>query len=246
MLIGQYGGGLSGRTLMATYVLVHGAWHGGWCWRRVAGRLRSAGHQVLTPTLTGLGERAHLGGPGVGLRTHVDDILGVLRFEDLRDVILVGHSYGGFVVREAADRMADRVRRIVLLDGWGGLDGESMDSRSPDWFLEWVNSVTADGAIAVPPASLVGVTDEADAAWVERLMTPQPRLTFSEPTRLSGAVADIPGLAVVCTPSAGIPYAEWAAEFGWGHTVIESGHDAMITVPAEVANVLLAQDHARG
>lgn len=226
---------------MADYVLVHGAWHGGWCWRRVADRLRSAGHQVFTPTLTGLGERAHLCGPEVGLRTHVDDIVGVLRCEELRDVILVGHSYSGFAVREAADRMADRVRRIVLVDGWAGPDGESMDSRSPDWFLDWVNSVTTDGVITVPPASLMGVTGEADAAWVERLMTPHPRLTFSEPTRLSGAVAGIPGLAVVTAPGVGIPYAEWAAESGWDHTVIESGHDAMITAPAALTSILLAQ-----
>jgi pimeloyl-ACP methyl ester carboxylesterase len=225
---------------MADYVLVHGAWHGGWCWRRVAERLRAAGHRVLTPTLTGLGERAHLNGSAVGLHTHAEDIAGMLRFEDLRDVILVGHSYAGFVVREAADQMAERVRRIVLLDAWMGQDGESMDSRAPEWFRDWVDSATQDGSIAVPPAAAVGVTDDSDAAWLAGLLTPQPRLTFSQGTRLTGAVDEIPCQAVVCAPGNGIPFDQWARELGWEPAVIKSGHDAMITVPAEVARILLA------
>ncbi len=225
---------------MADYVLVHGAWHGGWCWRRVAERLRAAGHQALTPTLTGLGERAHLHRRDVGLHTHADDITAVLRFEDLRDVILVGHSYGGFVVREAADRMAGRVRRIVLLDAWTGRDGDSMESRAPAWFRDWIDSATQDGLIAAPPAASVGVTDDGDAAWLADMLTPQPRLTFSQATCLTGAVDSIPCQAVVCTPGGGIPFGQWATESGWEPAFIESGHDAMITAPAEVARVLLA------
>jgi len=225
---------------MADYVLVHGAWHGGWCWRRVADRLRAAGHHVLTPTLTGLGERAHLRGGEIGLHTHAEDIAGVLRFEDLRDAILVGHSYGGFVVREAADQMAERVRRIVLLDAWIGRNGESMDSLAPEWFRDWVDSATKDGIIAVPPVAAVGVTDDSDAAWLAGRLTPQPRLTFSQATRLTGAVDGIPCQAVVCAPAGGIPFGQWASEFGWEQAVITSGHDAMITAPAEVTRILLA------
>jgi pimeloyl-ACP methyl ester carboxylesterase len=225
---------------MADYVLVHGAWHGGWCWRRVAERLRAAGHRVFTPTLTGLAERAHLRRWDVGLHTHAEDIARMLRFEDLRDVILVGHSYGGFVVREAADQEAERVRRIVLLDAWIGRDGESIDSRAPDWFRDWVDSATEDGLIGVPPVASVGVTDDGDAAWLADMLTPQPRLTFSQATRLTGAVDDIPCQAVVCAPGGGVPFGQWASESGWDPVVIESGHDAMITAPAEVARVLLA------
>jgi pimeloyl-ACP methyl ester carboxylesterase len=226
---------------MANYVLVHGAWHGGWCWRKVAERLRAAGHQVFTPTLTGLGERAHLRDAEVSLRTHVDDVIGVLRYEELADAIVVGHSYAGFVVREAADRAPERVRRLVLLDAWVGRDGDSMDSRAPDWFGNWVASTTADDAIAVPPAAGVGITDTATAAWLQGMLTPQPRQTFSQATRLTGAVDTIPCRAIVCSPGNGIPFGEWAGEFGWNTVTIESGHDAMLIAPGDVARVLLEE-----
>src|SRR3984957_17388198 len=98
------------------YVLVHGAWHGGWCWGRVAERLRAAGHRVFTPTLTGLGDRAHLIAPHVGLATHVEDVIATLEMEDLSDVVLVGHSFGCAVIGGVADARADRIRRLVFLD----------------------------------------------------------------------------------------------------------------------------------
>jgi pimeloyl-ACP methyl ester carboxylesterase len=224
---------------MATYVLVHGAWHGGWCWRQVAARLREAGHEVHTPTLTGLGERAHLAGPGIGLRTHVQDILGLLRLEDLHDVVLVGHSYAGLVVREAADRMPERVSRMVLVDAWAGRDGESLDDRAPEFFRRWVESVTADGLLATPPPAMVGVTDPDQVAWLAARLTPQPRLTFSEPTRLTGAVDAIACRAVLCTPGGPMPFAQLADEHGWPTTVLDVGHDAMVTAPRELADILL-------
>jgi pimeloyl-ACP methyl ester carboxylesterase len=222
---------------MTTCVLVHGAWHGGWCWQGVANPLRAAGHDVLTPTLTGLAERAHLFRPDIGLRTHVDDVVELLRHEDLRDVVLVGHSYAGLVVREAVDREPDRVARITLVDAWVGHDGQSMDSLA--LFRNWIVSATTDGGIAVPPASAVGVTEPDDVAWVESRLTPQPRRTFSEPTNLTGAVDAIPSRAVLCTPPGPIPFGAWAAEFGWKTAELESGHDAMITAPAALAGLLL-------
>src|SRR5262249_25595660 len=103
---------------MATFVLVHGAWHGGWCWRDVAARLRRAGHDVYAPSLTGLGERAHLARPGIALDDHVQDVVALLQMEALSDVVLVGHSYGGMVVTGAADREAARIRRLVYLDAF--------------------------------------------------------------------------------------------------------------------------------
>lgn len=226
---------------MADYVLVHGAWHGGWCWRPVAERLRAAGHRVYAPTLTGLGERAHLLHAGVDLRTHADDIVGVLRYEQIEDAVLVAHSYGGFVAREAADRSPGNVGRIVLLDAWVGRDGESIDTRAPEWFGDWVASATADDAITVPPAAAVGVTDAAAATWLASLLTPQPRRTFSQATSLTGAVDKIPCRAVVCSPGNGVPFGPWAEEFGWDTVAIESGHDAMIIAPDEVAHALLAE-----
>jgi pimeloyl-ACP methyl ester carboxylesterase len=224
---------------MATYVMVHGAWHGGWCWRPVAAALRQAGHEVFTPTLTGLGARAHLFDASIGLRTHVDDVLGLLRYEDLRDVVLVGHSYAGFVVREAADRMPDRVARIVLVDAWAGRNGESLDDRAPEFFLNWVNSTTADGAIPAPPAATVGVTEPDQVAWLEPRLTPHPRRTFADPTTLSGAVDTIPCHAVLCTPNGPMPFGQIAAEFGWKTTELDVGHDAMVIAPKALAEILL-------
>ncbi|TQF04962.1 alpha/beta hydrolase [Kitasatospora acidiphila] len=223
---------------MATFVLVHGAWHGGWCWRRVADRLRAAGHRVFTPTLTGLGERAHLRSAGTGLSTHVADVCGVLRYEELRDVVLVGHSYAGFVVREAADRMPERVGRLVMVDAWAGRDGESFYDRAPERFRQWLDAATEGEVLRVPNPAAVGVTDPATAAWLEPLLTPQPRRTFSEPTRLTGAVEEIPCRAVLCVP-ARLPFAATATEFGWEQVELATGHDAMLTAPEELARLLL-------
>ncbi|WP_345611328.1 alpha/beta fold hydrolase [Pseudonocardia adelaidensis] len=224
---------------MTTFVLVHGAWHGGWCWRDVVAPLRSAGHDVVVPTLLGLGERAGEFRPDIGLRDHVDDVVGALEGADLRDVVLVGHSYAGLVVREAADRVPERVAQLVLVDAWAGPDGASIDSLAPEYFRSWVDSVSDGGATPVPAARTAGVTDPQQVAWVEALMTPQPRRTFSDPTRLTGAVDAVPCRAVICTPPGRIPFGAWARGFGWPTVELESGHDAMITAPGALAGILL-------
>jgi pimeloyl-ACP methyl ester carboxylesterase len=225
---------------MATFVLVHGAWQGGWTWRRVANGLRRAGHEVFTPTMSGAGERAHHTTPAIGLRTHVDDLVAVLTFEDLREVVLVGHSYAGLVVREAADRVPDRVARMVMVDAWAGRDGESVDDRAPRFFADWVGSATVDGLIAPPPPAALGVTEPADVAFLAPRLTPQPRRTFAEPTRLTGAADAIPTTAVVSAPGGPVPFAGWAAEFGWPTTTVESGHEVMVTAPGALTALLVS------
>ena len=226
---------------MATFVLVHGAWHGAWCWRDVAAPLRAAGHDVVVPTLVGLGERAGEFRPDIGLRDHVDDVVGALEGADLRDVVLVGHSYAGLVVREAADRVPERVARLEMVDAWAGPDGASIDSLAPEYFRNWVDSVTDGGAIPVPAARTAGVTEPEQVAWVESLMAPQPRRTFSDPTRLTGAVDAIPCRAVVCTPPGRLPFGAWARGFGWPIVELESGHDAPVTAPGALADILRDQ-----
>ncbi|MGW4380419.1 alpha/beta fold hydrolase [Kitasatospora sp. NPDC004531] len=223
---------------MTTYVLVHGAWHGGWCWRPVAERLRAAGHQVFTPTLTGLGERAHLFDPGIGLRTHVEDVLGVLRAEELREVVLVGHSYAGLVVREAADRMPERVDRLVMVDAWAGRDGQSLAGLAPGWFVDWLDAAAVDGSVPAPPPATVGVTDPEQARRLEPRLTPHPQRTFHDPTRLSGAVDALPCHAVLCTPGGPMPFPRIAEQFGWQGVELPVGHDAMVTAPEALADLL--------
>lgn len=230
---------------MKTVVLVHGAWHGGWCWQRVVPLLAARGLRVHTPTLTGLGERAHLVSPSVGLATHVDDIVSFLRCNDLDDVLLVGHSYAGLVVREATDRVSERVGAVVLLDAWVGGDGASVESQAPAWFNDALReSATKEGFgwLCPPPSpDLVGVTDPDEAGWLQPRLVAHPLRSFADRTRLTGHVMTIPHHAAVCSDGIGLPFAAMAAEVGCATpTVLESGHDAMVTVPEAVADFVAA------
>lgn len=228
---------------MATFVLVHGAWHGGWCWQRVVPILEAEGHQVLTPTLSGLGERAAELSPDVGLSTHAADIAAVLATAP-EPVVLVGHSYSGLVVRQAADAEPGSVARIVLLDAWFGPDGTSLLDLAPDWFRDAMGQLAASGgdeaSVPPPPAELVGVTDPDDQRWLEQSLTPQPALTFSEPTVLTGAVDAIPTTAVVVEPSV-LPFRERAEAAGYPTAVVATGHDLMVTEPERLAQLLLVE-----
>jgi pimeloyl-ACP methyl ester carboxylesterase len=156
-------------------------------------------------------------------------------------VVLVGHSYAGFVVREAADRVPTRVKGIVMLDAWAGRDGESLADRAPAWFMDAMRTdaeARGDGwAMPALPAELVGITDPDDIAWLAERCTPQSLLTFTEPTTLTGAVDAIPHAAIVCH-DAGFPFRAWADEFGWPMEAIDCGHDAMVIDPDGVAKLI--------
>ncbi|NMI01768.1 alpha/beta fold hydrolase [Pseudonocardia acidicola] len=228
------------------FVLVHGAYHGGWCWRRVATLLRGAGHEVFTPTLTGLGERAHLLSGDVGLGTVVQDVVAVLETEELTDVVLVGHSFGALAVLGAADRVPERIRRLVLLDGlvvdagqtgFDGLPAEVVAQREAD-------AQRRGGGIAIPPppASAFGVLDADDAAWVERRLTPHPLRSYREPLAVDKPLGN--GLPVAYLYCANPPYTAIASGHeivrreGWTWHELATGHDAMISAPELVAGEL--------
>jgi pimeloyl-ACP methyl ester carboxylesterase len=235
---------------MAVFVLVHGGFHGGWCWRRVAAYLRAAGHEVYTPTLTGLGERAHLTTPEIGLDTHIRDVLGVLEFEDLRDVILVGHSMAGMVITGVAERDPERLAHLVYLDADVPRDGES--SLDCNGFrgaarAAFVARAGSDGRLTPrPQAHPWGITQAEDAAWVNSKMTPHPIRAFSDPVR----VTDPERFAgrrtfVLCSEGkdGSSPEVQTAArvqaEPGWQYRELATGHDAVITAPRELADLLL-------
>ncbi len=222
-------------------VLVHGAWHGAWSWARVLAPLAAQGVDVRTPTLTGLGERRDELDPAIGLRTHVDDVVALLDAAD-SPVVLAGHSYAGLVVREAADRRPDAVAAHVMIDAWTGADGDSLLGLAPDWMAEAITGAAAelgDGwRVPAPDPSLVGVDDPADAELLRSQLTDQPLATFTDATRLTGAVDAIPTVAATAEPSV-LPFHRWATEAGWPTTPIRAGHDLMLTAPRRLTDVLL-------
>ncbi|HEY1998090.1 alpha/beta fold hydrolase [Paraburkholderia sp.] len=231
------------------YVLVHGAWHGGWCWDAVAQRLRARGHQVFTPTLSGLGERAGLLSPQVGLETFIQDVVDVLERHDLSDVILVGHSFGGVTLTGAADRVPQRIRQLVFLDAVVLSDGQSAFSRlSPEIVaarrqlaLETSNGLT----IPVPPASAFGVFEPEQVALLERHCTPHPLKAFEDVLTLTGGAGEaIPKVYIQCVDPVYAPL-QSARDFvkaqqGWTWDEIATGHDAMVSAPDLLAEKLLA------
>ncbi len=239
---------------MATYVLVHGAWQGGWCWWRVVPLLRSRGHEVFTPTLTGLGERDHLLRPDIDLATHVRDILGVLNYEELREVVLVGHSYGGMVVEGVAQHAPERLAQLVHLDSWFPQgDRRSMAALGhalmPAFWasLEELIRTEGDGwRLPVPPGdNPLGLPDAADARWVSARLTPHPARTLDQalPAIDAGTTA-LPRSYILC-PRPGEPaplaaFAEHARGAGWPYLELPVGHEAMVAAPGALADALLA------
>ena len=232
--------GPSGRT----FVLVHGAWHGGWCWRRVADRLRAMGHTVHAPTLTGLGERSHLMSPAITLETHVNDIVNVIKWEDASDVVLCGHSYGGFVISGVVERVPAAVRSLVFVDALVPRDGQNgLDVATP-MGRDGLNQALKNGAISRPaPSAAVLNVNENDRAWVDGKMTPQPVRVSLDPIRLTGARERIARRAYVRSRNYADPtfdkYFEEAAAAGWRTYSVASGHDVMVDAPDRLTEILL-------
>jgi pimeloyl-ACP methyl ester carboxylesterase len=227
-----------------TFILVHGAWHGGWCYSRVARILRSKGHDVLTPTLTGLGERSHLASPAINASTHVQDILNVIAFEGLDDIVLVGHSYGGHIITAVADVIPEKVRALVYLDAFVGADGKSLfDMDAPSATAAYVDMAQSNGGHTVPPlpAAVFGV-NSADQAWVDLRLTPGSLATWSERLSLTGRFKLITNRLYVFATGWNGPfrpiYDQVRAEGGWKTYEFDCGHDVMIDLPQETADVI--------
>jgi pimeloyl-ACP methyl ester carboxylesterase len=234
---------------MAIFVLVHGGGHGGWCYGRVARRLRAHGHDVHTPTLTGLGERKHLLRPALDLDTHISDVVNLLEYEDLDKVILVGHSYGGMVITGVADRAGGRIARMVYLDAAHPKNGESLADITPEMMgLAQSEMRVVDGVeLVMFPESkvipLLGVTDPVDFAWMKSKITPQPWRCFTQRLRLNdeAAVRRIPRVNINCKTSLAMSNPEKRARQldGEHQFEIDTGHDLMITEPQKLADMLL-------
>jgi len=232
-----------------TFMLVHGAWHGGWCWQRVAARLRSVGHAVFTPTLTGLGERSHLLRAGIDLKTHIADVVNVMKWEGLNDVVLCGHSYGGFVISGVAEKMEPAIRSIVFLDAFVPRNGESVRDLTGPAVQEAVSAAMQRGDIVIPPrpAEAFGV-NAADRAWVDRLCVGQPIGTFTDKIALTGARDRISRKSYIRAASYANPgfdraYAGLKSDPSWRTYEAPCGHDVMVDMPERLTEILLEAAH---
>jgi pimeloyl-ACP methyl ester carboxylesterase len=234
---------------MATYVLVHGGGSGGWVWGRLAPLLRAQGHEVYTPTLTGVGERAHLLRADTDLETHIADILGVLKYEDLTEVILVGHSYGGMVITGVADRAPERIRELVYLDAATPEDGESLCDLSPELMTLARRDARIENGVEVvlgpdtEAARTVGSQDAEMVAWKNRRQTAHPWITFAQPLHLTdpAALAKIARTNINCTGTLKLRPADKLQRALTADRLfeIDTTHDLMVTEPQKVAEMLL-------
>lgn len=230
---------------MALFLVAHGAWSGGWAWRRMRPLLRALGHEVVVPTQTGIGERSHLYRSDIDLETHVADLLGVLEFEDLRDVVLVGHSYGGMVATGVADRAPLRVAQLVYLDAFVPRGGQSLEDLLGETGRAQQEQarLLAGESERQPPNPMPPDTSEADLAWCLPRRVMQPLGTFRQQLRLAGAVDSLPRTYIYCTrPAPGDVFRTFAdrakAEPGWRYAELASSHNPHITMPEALAALL--------
>lgn len=235
---------------MSALVLIHGAWHGAWCWRRVLPGLRAAGHEAHAVTLTGVGERAHLLRPDLRLRDHIADVLGLIDAEELGDdLVLVGHSYGGLVMTGVADALLARglkPRHLVYVDAVTPHPGESWSSQhAPETVRARLEAAAQrpDGAMPPPDAAVFGL-DGADRDWVNRRQTPQPAGVYQDRLDFDAArIATLPRTFIDCTapalPTIAVMRERVRREPGWQVLELATGHDPMISAPEALVTLLL-------
>jgi pimeloyl-ACP methyl ester carboxylesterase len=229
---------------MATFLVAHGSWSAGWAWKKMRPLMAAAGHVLITPTYTGVGERVHLASPTVGLATHIQDIVAVLEIEDLRDVVLIGHSYGGMVATGVADRARDRIAQLIYLDAFVPQDGQSSFDLQPAEMRERMRTMartTGDGW-RVPANPLPPDTPEADVAWAKGRRFPQPIQSFEQPVRLSAPLS-LPRSYIYCTrPAPGDVFRQFAdrarREPGWRCFELDASHNPHITAPQALMALL--------
>ena len=232
---------------IGTYVLVHGAWHGGWCWAKVARLLRDAAQDVYTPTLTGLGERAHLARPEIDLETHIQDVVAVIEGEELRGVTLVGHSYGGMVISGVAARVANRISHLVYLDAFVPEAGKALLDYLGDRAAAMREAAATQGEgwkLPSFPPDRFGVTSQRDTEWLTRHLVPQPLKTFEQPLPAAGG-EKLKRTYIYCSNNPQGAFGQFAERLRddrkWTFHDVKTGHDAMVTAPGEIAKILMAK-----
>src|SRR5579863_318298 len=228
---------------MATFVVVHGAWHGGWCWRRGARLLAKHGHEGFTPTLTGGGERSHLLTASGKVATHILDVGNEMTWQELNDVVLVGHSYGGMVISGVAEKMEKAIASLVMLDAFMPEDGQGVLDIYPPPNREPVEAALRAGATTMPPRSAaLFKVNEKDRAWVDAQCTPQPIQTFVQKLKLTGARDRIGKKTYIRAAAYANPYFDaglaTARARNWRIYELPCGHDVMLDMPERLAEIL--------
>ena len=230
---------------MATFLVAHGAWSAGWAWKKMRPLLRAKGHELFTPTYTGIGERVHLAHKDINLDTHIADILGVLEAEDLRKVILVGHSYGGMVATGVADRAPDRIAHLVYLDAFAPRDGQSLLDLQTEENRQRVRDDAKNNGDGwrISPNPAPPDTPEADLSWVNAHRVKQPLQTFEQKIKLTGAVDKLPRTYIYCKISRpGDVFRQFrdraSSEKGWKVVDIDASHSPNVTAPEALCQIL--------
>ena len=230
--------------VLAVIVLAHGAWSAAWAWKKVRPLMAAAGHQLFTPTYTGLGERAHLASPSNDLETHIQDVLGVLKFEDLREVVLLGHSYGGMVATGVSDRARDRVARLIYLDAFVPANGQALiDLVPPAERQRLLDSVKTGDGWRVTPNPTPPDTSPEDLEWISKYRMPQSVRCFQQPVQLQAALSQ-PRAYIHCIRYADKkPFGQFAdrahSEAGWQAYELDASHSPNVTAPKALVEVLI-------
>ena len=226
---------------MATFVVAHGAWSSGWAWKKMRPLMRARGHELWTPSLTGLGERTHLAHPAIDLDTHIQDIVSVLEYEDLRDVILLGHSYGGMVATGVADRAAARLKALIYLDAFVPRDGHSLHDLVPPEHVKQQRENAIDGW-KVPATPIPPDTAPEDVKWIEARRGLQPIKTVAQKLRLKNGETKLPRSYIYCTKKGPgdvfVQFAARAKQEGWPCYEIDASHSPNVTAPEALAEIL--------
>lgn len=220
-----------------TYVIVHGAWGGGWAFREVDDLLTTSGHKVYRPTLTGQGERVHLADLDIGLDTHIQDVVNTVLFEELNGIVLVGHSYGGMVVTGVADRIPERISHLIYLDAFVPEDGESVTTIKQKKESHWVQRSAKDGFV-IP--TWVSADQPAPKDVPHPLKTLTDKLVLNNPARMKITTDYILTVDAGKEPHEDgfYPYAERARALGWPVYHLQADHNAQWSAPKELATML--------
>ena len=234
----------------ATFLVCHGAWSAGWAWKKMHPLMAAAGHRLVTPTYTGLGERAHLANPSIDMETHIEDILNVIRYEDLRDIVLVGHSYGGMVATGVADRARDRITQLIYIDAFVPAEGQSLFDLNPSGRQHLQELVKSGDGWRVPPNPTPSDTSPADLEWLTERRVNMPIKCFEMKLKLRGGALTLPRSYIYATRiTPADTFGRFAgmakADPGWRYHEIDASHSPNVTAP-EVLMSLLQKIAAEG